>query len=311
MEALAEREYARRSGMSSDARRAGDDRRAGCIGALVLGSARGCASGMRPSRIARGCSPASSARALQRSSQNSALRASLAEIQQLNRRLAADNVCLKEDVKTFHDFDEIVGESRVMRDALERIAQVAPPIARSCCSARRARARNCSPGRCTSAAAADRARSSASTAPRCRPADRERAVRPREGRVHRRRRACGRGASSWPTAAPSSSTKSATCRSSCRPSCCACCRRASSSASARHARGASTCASSPRRTTTSEAAVAEGQLPRRSLLPAQRLSDPRPAAARAARGHPVAGLVLHSQPSARAGPPHHQGARPT
>jgi transcriptional regulator with GAF, ATPase, and Fis domain len=64
--------------------------------------------------------------ALQRSRQETALRASLAEIQRLNQRLTADNVCLKEDIKTFHDFDEIVGESLVMRDALERLAQVAP-----------------------------------------------------------------------------------------------------------------------------------------------------------------------------------------
>jgi transcriptional regulator with GAF, ATPase, and Fis domain len=35
-------------------------------------------------------------------------------------------VCLKEDIKTFHDFDEIVGESDVMRAALERLSQVAP-----------------------------------------------------------------------------------------------------------------------------------------------------------------------------------------
>ena len=42
-------------------------------------------------------------------------------------------------------------------------------------------------------------------------ADRERAVRPRKGRVHRRDDAPGRAASSWPTAARSSSTRSATC----------------------------------------------------------------------------------------------------
>jgi formate hydrogenlyase transcriptional activator len=64
--------------------------------------------------------------ALQRSRQEAALRSSLAEIQRLNSRLTADNECLKEDIKTFHDFDEIVGESDVMRDALERLAQVAP-----------------------------------------------------------------------------------------------------------------------------------------------------------------------------------------
>jgi formate hydrogenlyase transcriptional activator len=64
--------------------------------------------------------------ALQRSRQDRALRASMAEIQRLNHRLTADNVCLKEEIKTFHDFDEIVGESAVMHDALERLTQVAP-----------------------------------------------------------------------------------------------------------------------------------------------------------------------------------------
>jgi transcriptional regulator with GAF, ATPase, and Fis domain len=64
--------------------------------------------------------------ALQRGRQEAALRASVAEIERLNSRLAADNVCLKEEIKTVHDFEEIVGDSRVMRDALERIMQVAP-----------------------------------------------------------------------------------------------------------------------------------------------------------------------------------------
>ena len=63
---------------------------------------------------------------LQRSRQEAALRASLAEIERLNSHLTAENVCLKEDIKTFHDFDEIVGESAVMQDALERLSQVAP-----------------------------------------------------------------------------------------------------------------------------------------------------------------------------------------
>jgi formate hydrogenlyase transcriptional activator len=64
--------------------------------------------------------------ALQRARQESALRASLDEIKRLNSRLAADNVCLQEEIKTFHDFDEIVGDSVVMRNALERLTQVAP-----------------------------------------------------------------------------------------------------------------------------------------------------------------------------------------
>jgi len=50
----------------------------------------------------------------------------MAEIQRLNARLEADNVCLKEEIKSYHDFDEIVGESGPLRLALARLAQVAP-----------------------------------------------------------------------------------------------------------------------------------------------------------------------------------------
>ena len=79
---------------------------------------------------------------------------------------------------------------------------------------------------------------------------RERAVRPRQGRLHRRARSTGSAASSWPTRARSSSTRSRTCRCDCRPSCCACCRPARCSASARRVSATSTCASCPRRTPT-------------------------------------------------------------
>jgi formate hydrogenlyase transcriptional activator len=64
--------------------------------------------------------------ALQRSRHDAALRASLAIIKQLNARLEADNVYLKEEIKTYHDFDEIVGESTALRLALTRLGQVAP-----------------------------------------------------------------------------------------------------------------------------------------------------------------------------------------
>ena len=63
-------------------------------------------------------------------------------------------------------------------------------------------------------------------------AHRERALRLREGGLHRRHRPHARAASRWRTGARSSSTRSASCRSRCRPSCCACCRPASSSGSA-------------------------------------------------------------------------------
>jgi formate hydrogenlyase transcriptional activator len=64
--------------------------------------------------------------ALQRCCQDHALRGSVAEIERLNSRLEADNVCLKEEIKSHHDFDEIVGESTALRTALARLGQVAP-----------------------------------------------------------------------------------------------------------------------------------------------------------------------------------------
>jgi formate hydrogenlyase transcriptional activator len=64
--------------------------------------------------------------ALQRRSHENALRSSVAEIERLNARLQADNVYLKEEIKSYHDFDDIVGESVALRLALARLAQVAP-----------------------------------------------------------------------------------------------------------------------------------------------------------------------------------------
>ena len=63
---------------------------------------------------------------LQRCRHESALQASIAEVERLNVRLKADNICLKEEIKSHHDFDEIVGESDALRLALTRLGQVAP-----------------------------------------------------------------------------------------------------------------------------------------------------------------------------------------
>jgi formate hydrogenlyase transcriptional activator len=64
--------------------------------------------------------------ALQRCRHATALRASLATIERLNSALTADNVYLQEEIKTYHDFDAIVGESATLRLALTRLGQVAP-----------------------------------------------------------------------------------------------------------------------------------------------------------------------------------------
>jgi transcriptional regulator with GAF, ATPase, and Fis domain len=66
------------------------------------------------------------AAAVQRGRDESALRANVAIIEQLNARLQADNVYLKEEIKSYHDFDDIVGESAPLRLALARVSQVAP-----------------------------------------------------------------------------------------------------------------------------------------------------------------------------------------
>lgn len=66
------------------------------------------------------------ASALQRSRHETALRANVNVIEQLNARLEADNGYLKEEIKSYHDFDDIVGESASLRLALARLSQVAP-----------------------------------------------------------------------------------------------------------------------------------------------------------------------------------------
>ncbi len=64
--------------------------------------------------------------ALQRGRHETSLRSNVNVIEQLNKRLEADNVYLKEEIKGYHDFDEIVGESASLHLALTRLSQVAP-----------------------------------------------------------------------------------------------------------------------------------------------------------------------------------------
>ncbi len=141
---------------------------------------------------------------------------------------------LRERLEHKYRFDNLVGESPEMLVGLQDDPPGGALVAPRCCSsARAAPARSSSP------------RPSTSTAPRrtealrqgglrgaARDAARERALRPREGLLHRRRLHARRAASRPPTAAPSSSTRSATSRPPCRSSCCASWRSASSSASA-------------------------------------------------------------------------------
>ena len=186
MEAQQERDYARRTALSAMlAVPVPIGERSTC--ALVLGSAQRFRDWQGPIQHRARLLAEIIGSALQRARQEAELRSSLAEIQRLNSRLTADNVCLKEDIKTFHDFDEIVGESAVMRDALERLAQVAPLN----CSVLLlgetgtgkelfARAVHERAGAGAGAGAGELRRAAAEP-------DRKRAVRAREGRVHRRR----------------------------------------------------------------------------------------------------------------------------
>ena len=124
-------------------------------------------------------------------------------------------------------------------------------------------------------------------------AARERAVRPREGRVHRRRRAAARALRARRTAARSSSTRSARSRRPRRSSCCACSRSGSSCASAARSRSRWTCASSPRRTGRCASAWRAGDFRADLYYRLNVLRDLSAAAARAARRHPAARAPLH------------------
>jgi transcriptional regulator with GAF, ATPase, and Fis domain len=64
--------------------------------------------------------------AYDRKRRDSQLMAHLEEIRALRDRLEEENVSLREEVKSTHDFDEIVGQSRAIRLVLARVSQVAP-----------------------------------------------------------------------------------------------------------------------------------------------------------------------------------------
>ena len=62
---------------------------------------------------------------LHRRRQDNTMRANVSVIEKLNARLEADNDYLKEEIKSYHDFDDIVGESPALRTALSRLGLVA------------------------------------------------------------------------------------------------------------------------------------------------------------------------------------------
>jgi formate hydrogenlyase transcriptional activator len=55
-----------------------------------------------------------------------ALREALSEVEALKNRLEAENVYLQEEIRTQHNFNEIVGNSRTLLEALHKVERVAP-----------------------------------------------------------------------------------------------------------------------------------------------------------------------------------------
>jgi formate hydrogenlyase transcriptional activator len=64
--------------------------------------------------------------AFDRKRRSAELMAHLDEIRTLRDRLQAENVSLREEVQSHHDFNEIVGQSLALREVLARVSQVAP-----------------------------------------------------------------------------------------------------------------------------------------------------------------------------------------
>ena len=124
-EAAAERNYARRTGMKSNLTiPVSIGGRLVC--ALAVGAFRQSRQWPEPLVDRVRLMAQIIAAALQRRRHELALRASLAEIERLNRRLQAENVYLQEEVKSSRGFDDIVGASAVLHLALARVEQVAP-----------------------------------------------------------------------------------------------------------------------------------------------------------------------------------------
>ena len=123
-------------------------------------------------------------------------------------------------------------------------------------------------------------------------ADRERAVRPRARRLHRRDQPQPGPLRAGRPAARCSSTRSATCRPRRRRGCCACCRRASSP----RVGGRQSIRANVRIIAATHRDLRHGDparaVPRGSVLSPERGADPPAAAARADRGHRRAGAAL-------------------
>ena len=96
------------------------------IGALSVGTLR--KERLWPSRLIQRLELLAQvfANAISRKRADLELQAAHSEVSRLSQRLIAENVYLREEIKQGHDFEEIVGNSEALRQALHRVDQVAP-----------------------------------------------------------------------------------------------------------------------------------------------------------------------------------------
>ena len=214
--------------------------------------------------------------------------------------LAAHNEYLREEIKSAYNFEEIIGGSAGLKQALDNVCRVAPTTASVLILGETGTGKELIARAIHSASKrADKpfVKVNCAALP---PSLIESELFGHERGAFTGALKSASGASSWRITARCSSTRSAKCRSTCRPSCCACCRSASSKRvggndtiegrRARHRRNQS---QSARRRCGRD-------LSRRPVLPAERVSDPSAGATRARRGHRGAGAFLRAEVCAAA-----------
>jgi formate hydrogenlyase transcriptional activator len=64
--------------------------------------------------------------AIKNAKQAEALAEALSEVERLKNRLQAENVYLREEIRTEHNFEEVIGESQALKNVLRKVEQVAP-----------------------------------------------------------------------------------------------------------------------------------------------------------------------------------------